>query len=902
MEIFNIENLSFEYPQGGKKALSDISFKVFGGEFLTVCGKSGGGKTTLLRMLKPNIAPFGKKEGRIYFDQTPVEKLDLKKSASQIGFVMQNPDSQIVCDKVWHELAFGLESIGRPQKEIRAKVSEMASFFGIENWFYKNVNTLSGGQKQLLNLASVMVMNPSVIILDEPTSRLDPIAAQEFLKMLEKINRELGITVIISEHRLEDLFCISDRVMAVEDGKILAFGGPREVCAELKRQNSPVFDSLPASAKIFGALEDSFDYPLSVREGRTWLFEYAKSHVIKKDMFLNGEKKEDLKGKKEVAVELKDVWFRYEKDLPDVLKGLDLKINKGEFFSLLGGNGAGKTTSLSVIACLKRAYRGKIFVGGADVTLSKNPPLGLCMLPQEPQSVFSQKSVYLDLKEVLLRKKLSNEEMKKRISDISKLCRLNGLLERHPFDLSGGEQQRAALAKVLLAEPKVLLLDEPTKGMDESVKKELAQIFEKLKQNGVTIIAVSHDVEFCAEYADRCALFFDGAVTSLGSPREFFSDKNFYTTSTNRMARDFVPKAILPKEVVTACGGSEICFEEKKEPSRNNVELKSFDSLEIAEEKQKKACKKISENKFHILKKTTGILFALLFVLTCTSFMTDYDILNLSKISFLNTEVLQITSILQAAVAIWGLMPQKGNKDFKEKKQSLNSGEKINILAAILYFAAVPLTIYVGAKLFGDRKYYFVSLLIICETFVPFAALFEGKKPSAKKIVVLSVLCAAAVGGRAAFFMLPQFKPTAAVVVISGVCFGGEAGFLVGAVSGFVSNIFFGQGPWTPWQMFGFGIIGFFAGVFFKHGFLKKNRLSLSVFGFFSTLVLYGVIMNVATVIMWQSNINFNMILSSCVMGLPFDLVHAASSAFFLWFISDPMTEKLERIKIKYGI
>ena len=811
MESISIENLSFTYPNRMEKALNNINFTVNQGEFVLLCGKSGCGKTTLLRLLKSTLSPFGEISGNISFNGRPLANYDTKEQASGIGFVMQTCDNQIVTDKVWHELAFGLESLGHKQSEIRTRVSEMASFFGIQNWFYKKITELSGGQKQLLNLASVMAMQPSVLILDEPTSQLDPIAAGEFLKTLEKINRELGTTVILTEHRLEDAFPLADRVIVMDGGKIIADEVPIEVGKILKAQNHDMYKALPTPMRVHGKVENTLPCPLTVRDGRTWLEKFSKENVLNTEVI----PKDKVLNNTDTVIEIKDAWFRYEKELPDVVKGFNLSVNKGELFCLVGGNGTGKTTALSLLSGLNTPYRGDVKIKGQSISKIKNLYDGLLgVLPQNSQSVFVKKTVYLDLMEILSDKKFTKEEKEEKVYNISVLCRIENLLGSHPYDLSGGEQQRAALAKILLMEPEILLLDEPTKGMDAHFKEEFADILMDLKSNGVTILMVSHDIEFCAEYADRCALCFDGSITSVDTPREFFKGKNFYTTSANRMARTKLADAVLAEDIILVCGGKV----EKRERQSRHIKL----------------------NK-----------------------------------------------------------PQTEAKAQKEKVQKLT---KRTLMATFLILLLIPLTIYIGIFFLGDRKYYFISLLIILETMIPFLMVFESRKPKARELIVISVLCAIAVAGRAAFFMIPQFKPVIALVIIAGVCFGGETGFLVGAVTGFVSNFFSGHGPWTPWQMFSFGIIGFIAGILFKKGFLRKTKASLCIFGFLATFIIYGGIMNPASVIMWQSKINWDMIASAYIMGIPFDLIHALGTAFFLWFISEPMIDKLERIKVKYGL
>ena len=888
MESFKIENLSFSYPNRCDKALEDMNFTINQGEFVLLCGKSGCGKTTLLRLLKSSLAPHGELSGSIYFNGKPLAEYDTKEQASGIGFVMQNPDNQIVTDKVWHELAFGLESLGIRQTEIRTRVSEMASFFGIQNWFYKKVTELSGGQKQLLNLASVMAMQPSVLILDEPTSQLDPIAAGEFLKTIEKINRELGTTVILTEHRLEDAFSMADRVIVMDNGKIIADESPEKVGKILKSQNHDMYKALPTPMRVHSEVENDLPCPLTVREGRTWLEEYSRGNTLNIDI-IPKDKTQDITEK---VIEVKDVWFRYEKELPDVVKGFNLSIHKGELVCLVGGNGTGKTTALSLISGLNTPYRGDVLIKGESISKIKSLYNGLLgVLPQNPQSLFVKKTVYLDLMEILSDKKLSKEEKEQKVQNISVLCRIENLLDSHPYDLSGGEQQRAALAKILLMEPQILLLDEPTKGMDAHFKEEFADILLDLKTNDVTVLMVSHDIEFAAEYADRCALVFDGSITSVDTPREFFKGKNFYTTSANRMARTKLPDAILAEDIIIACGGKV----EKRERQTRHIELHKHQD---ETNPQKDKVRKLSPTRI-----ICGIVFALLFVLMFLPLKNDINILNIDVKSFAGIGVYELAMILVLFVSCYCFFP--GRDIGIEVTQIPKSDRKLTkrtLVSTFLILLLIPLTIFVGVFLLGDRKYYFISLLIILETMIPFCMVFESRKPKARELIVISVLCAIAVAARSAFFMLPQFKPVVALVIIAGVCFGGETGFLVGSITAFVSNFFFGQGPWTPWQMFAFGIIGFTSGILFKKGFLRKTKASLCIFGFIATIMIYGGIMNPASVIMYQTNPTKAMIVSAYIMGIPFDLIHALGTVFFLWFISEPMIDKLERIKVKYRL
>lgn len=550
MAHFEIKNLSFSYPASkNRPALSNINLDIERGEYIAVCGKSGSGKTTLLKHLKSVLAPHGTLEGEIYFEGRPLSESDLRQQSSKIGYVMQNPDNQIVTDKVWHELAFGLESLGMDQKTIRLRVAEMASYFGIQGWFHKNVSELSGGQKQLLNLASIMAMQPTVLILDEPTSQLDPIAAADFLNTVRKINLELGTTVIITEHRLEDIFHAADRVVVMEKGKIIAADEPHRVGEFLKDENNEMFAAMPSPVQIYYGVESDLPCPLTVREGRNWLSDMFEGKEIKVSAPEEKEEREEDTGAP--AIILKEAWFRYEKESPDVLKGVSLQVPKEKIFAIVGGNGTGKSTTLKAICNICKPYRGQVLIDGKRIDKYKSSELfkgNLAMLPQDPQSLFVKKTVREDLEEMLL-----SGEPKERVAEIAELCDVADLLESHPYDLSGGEQQRAALAKVLLTDPKILLLDEPTKGIDNFFKLKFAKILNRLKERGVTILMVSHDVEFCAKYADRVGMFFDGSVVTTNTPGKFFSQNSFYTTAANRMSRHIFKNAITNEDVIKLC-------------------------------------------------------------------------------------------------------------------------------------------------------------------------------------------------------------------------------------------------------------------------------------------------------------------------------------------------------------
>ena len=542
MAHFQIEHLTFSYPDGRKDSLEDISFSIQRGEYVVLCGKSGSGKSTLLKHFKSVLTPHGQRSGRILFNGTPLGDLPQQVQAAKIGYVMQNPDDQIVTDKVWHELAFGLESLGCDQTTMRARVAEMACYFGIQGWFHRDIHSLSGGQKQLLNLASIMAMQPEILILDEPTSQLDPIAASDFLNTVRKINIELGTTVIITEHRMEDIFPYADRALVMEKGRIIADDTPRNIGQLLWQRQNDMFAAMPTPVRVFYGSQGTGACPLTVREGRNWL-----SGCFPAGCTIPTLPPEVPKPRTESALSLKELWFRYEKDSPDILRGVTAEIPTGSLFAIVGGNGAGKSTTLKAVCGICKPYRGKVKLFGKPLSHYKSSLFKgwVSMLPQDPRSLFVKATIREELAEMTTDLNL--------IQEIAALCEVTHLLESHPYDLSGGEQQRAALAKVLLTQPKLLLLDEPTKGIDGFFKEKLAAILCRLKAQGITIVMVSHDVEFCASYADSIAMFFDGQILTVDTPRRFFGSNSFYTTAANRMSRHVFTNAVTAEDVMTLC-------------------------------------------------------------------------------------------------------------------------------------------------------------------------------------------------------------------------------------------------------------------------------------------------------------------------------------------------------------
>lgn len=953
--IFDIDKFSFAYPDGNDEsgrtylpdALRDTELHVRQGEFVVILGRSGCGKTTLLRQLKPSVTPVGKKKGQIIFDGKDICSLDDRMAASQIGFVWQDVNAQLVTDKVWHELAFGLESLGYDNGYVRRRVAEMGSFFGLGDIFHRKVMELSGGQKQLVNLASVMAMSPKVLVLDEPTSQLDPIAANDFINSLVRINRELGTTIIMTEHRLEDVLPVCNRSVVMENGRIIYDGDVRGFAESVrtKRIDRGLYLSMPASVQIYMGLEKNSgkQLPLTVPDAREWLVDYDRKFrenggapVVpetqnrgadegvngsenqadnaavdkgdKKRGAVNGQKDAGCREEHPVVCSLDEVSFRYERNTGDVLRQVSLDIYANEILMINGSNGCGKSTMLSLIANLYSPYSGKLHI-------AKNLRTG--MLPQNPELLFTRRSV---------RDELIDAKDRQQLAEIVRFCRLEELLDRHPYDLSGGEKQRLGLAKVLIADPDILLMDEPTKGLDNGFKMQLADMLRKLQKRGKTIVVVSHDIEFCAVAGDRVALLFDGEVAMVGDVRSYMSDNNFFTTAASRISRNILDGAVTVREVLAAYGADMDVTGVAGGGNDSNQGIEN-ESLRIANQgtAEMSEAAGISDDKLADIilnkdRKVENLSIWQIVTIAVTTVIIIFGFWNTMSVSDLSGLVQQMTVTAEGRkylvlygvmiAAILGLLvairpiTQKRNEDIVMDSAGHGFGKR-TVVSIVAVLVLIPATIWFGVARLGDKKYFFISLLVLLEAMLPFFVSFEDRKPKVRDIVTLAVMCALAVTGRTAFFMLPNFTPVMAIVIIAGVAFGCEGGFITGAMTMFVSNFIMGQGPLTPWQMFAMGLVGFLAGLFFAGSSVRTRnmtKLGLCIFGALICIVVYGGIMNPASVIMWQPNVNFSMIMASYVTGFPFDLAQATATVIALWLVARPFLEKLDRVRIKFGV
>lgn len=555
--VLSCEHVSFCYPRQTDNAIEDISFSIGEAEFVVLCGQSGCGKTTLLRHFKKNQIPFGTGSGKLYYRGSDLETMDDRESAARIGFVGQNPDTQLVTDKVWHELAFGLENLGVPGEQIRRRTAEIAQYFGMESWFRRPVSELSGGQKQLLNLASVVIMQPDVLLLDEPTAQLDPIGTGRFLDTLRRLNRDLGTAVLLSEQRLEEVVPMADRVLIMHQGHLVADAVPGQCAAKLEayeREHNealPIASAMPVAVRVWKACHyrDEANSPVSIRQGKSWLADHVRKtgqpgEPIKSAVSDRHPCHTAKRAVSETALFVDRLCFGYQKD-QRVLEDFTMRVPKGMLYAVVGGNGSGKSTALKAIMGICKPRRGKVKAAGK-----------IRFLAQNPKSLFTELTAAEELMAMLLPENggasLKEADRTQRVGEMLSYLELTAQREQNPMDLSGGQQQRLALGKLLLTEPDILLLDEPTKGLDGAFKEKLAEFLKDLCTKGKTVVLVSHDMEFCARYADQCGLLFDGQLISEGETRAFFRENVFYTTAAQRMSRGVCGDCLLAEDIVRA--------------------------------------------------------------------------------------------------------------------------------------------------------------------------------------------------------------------------------------------------------------------------------------------------------------------------------------------------------------
>lgn len=555
--VLSCEHVSFCYPRQTDNAIEDISFSIGEAEFVVLCGQSGCGKTTLLRHFKKNQIPFGTGSGKLYYRGSDLETMDDRESAARIGFVGQNPDTQLVTDKVWHELAFGLENLGVPGEQIRRRTAEIAQYFGMESWFRRPVSELSGGQKQLLNLASVVIMQPDVLLLDEPTAQLDPIGTGRFLDTLRRLNRDLGTAVLLSEQRLEEVVPMADRVLIMHQGHLVADAVPGQCAAKLEayerdhNEALPIASAMPVAVRVWKACHyrDEASSPVSIRQGKSWLADHVRKtgqpgEPIKSAVSDRHPCHTAKRAVSETALFVDRLCFGYQKD-QRVLEDFSMRVPKGMLYAVVGGNGSGKSTALKAIMGICKPRRGKVKAAGK-----------IRFLAQNPKSLFTELTAAEELMAMLLPENggagLKEADRTQRVGEMLSYLELTAQREQNAMDLSGGQQQRLALGKLLLTEPDILLLDEPTKGLDGAFKEKLAEFLKDLCSKGKTVVLVSHDMEFCARYADQCGLLFDGQLISEGETRAFFRENVFYTTAAQRMSRGVCGDCLLAEDIVRA--------------------------------------------------------------------------------------------------------------------------------------------------------------------------------------------------------------------------------------------------------------------------------------------------------------------------------------------------------------
>ena len=857
MAHLEVKGLTFAYAGAARPALRNVTLEVKPGELAVLCGATGSGKTTLLRLIKRELAPGGVMAGDIFLDGVPIRKWNERKAAAAVGLVMQDPDSQLATDTVEHELAFGMENFGLPRGEMRRRLAELAGFFGLEPLLGKPLEELSGGRKQAVNLAAVLLCRPRLLLMDEPLAQLDPLAARELVGLIHRLNEERGVTVLMSEHRLDELLPAADRVILLEAGAVAFNGPPADFVRAVWRSGDPgrlmfVPSATAWALRRFGdeALDDP---PLDVKAVRRMLPAEgaagpADGEGLPRSGAERGAEDGNARRQKEPLLSAQGVFFAYSRGEPAVIRGLDWTLGRGEFVALLGANGSGKSTLLQLLAGLRRPQRGDVRLAGVPV---HRLPAGtraarIGYLAQNPLLHFAHETVREELIQAAAFTGAADPE--EGAARLARRFDLDHLLERHPHDLSGGERQRAALAIAVAGRPDVLLLDEPTKGLDPFAKAKLADELRRLNGEGMTLVAATHDVEFAETHASRCAMLFQGEIAADEPADTFFRNNFFYVSPLRRLAdgRGDESRGSGPDggfDVGTDGGGTAGGMSDETESGTAGGQSDG-------------------SNKGTPAGRAGG---------------TD----GAAAYSRSRTDAGAAGAVRggRYALALFRRVP----------------AHLWMISAAVVYAALGVMAFRRGASLLAGFAMVFLAL-------VPFYARYERKMRGARELALVAVLAALATVGRVPFALfLPSFTPVTFIVMVTGVVFGAEAGFIAGSMSALVSNFFLGQGPWTPWQMFAWGMAGCTAGLLAHRGAFWRRRTPLAALGLVWGF-LYGWILNASIAIdQWAQTKSWANVLAVYAAGLPFDAIHAAANVFFLALFGPAWIRLLERYRIRYS-
>jgi energy-coupling factor transport system ATP-binding protein len=547
--MIQLTHVTYTYPGQSAPALADFSAAIQPGEFVLVVGPSGAGKSTFLRSLNGLVPHFygGRWAGRAeVFGRDPVA-LAPRGMADLVGFVFQDPEAQFVVDTVEDELAFAMENFALAPATMRKRVEEVLDQMGIAHLRGRRISTLSGGEKQRVALASVLALQPEVLVLDEPTSQLDPQAAEEVLIALRHLNEDLGLTIILSEHRLERVVQYADRVLYLPAlGVPPVLDGPRAVVAQLPLV-PPLID--------LGRQLNWQPLPLTIKEGRVFARGLASRLVGSGDTRTRGHgdavepnPRRDAASPRLRLVEIRNLHYAY--DSRSALRGVSLAVGAGEFLVLMGRNGSGKSTLLKQIVGLIKPNEGQVVIAGLDTRKADLDDIikTVGYVPQHPGALLFGDTLAAEL--AFTRRGHGMPADPAADQALLERLGLGALADRNPRDLSGGEQQRAALASILAANPSTILLDEPTRGLDYAQKRGLADLLVGLKREGRTIIMATHDVELAAACADRAVLMAEGQIIVDGPARQVMSDSQVFSSQINKLFRD--PRYLVVEDVVRA--------------------------------------------------------------------------------------------------------------------------------------------------------------------------------------------------------------------------------------------------------------------------------------------------------------------------------------------------------------